>query len=228
MKTAAVYARFSSDRQRDRSIVDQVQLCRDIAGREGLNVVEVFEDRAISGTKNDRPGFLSMMAAAKAKRFDILIVEDQDRLTRDQGDFHTARKILDFCGIRLLTANGGFVGGIDGSVRALLNELCIENLAAHTKRGLAGVVADGRHAGGRSYGYTPVPGYPGVMQIVEDEATIIRHIFEAFVGGKPARQIAHDLNRRGVKPPRGKWWNASALNGWTGTMASCRMRLIAA
>ena len=212
MKSAAIYCRFSSDMQRVRSLADQESLCRDLADREGLHVVEVFSDAAISGTKHDRPGFLRVMAAAKARRFDVLIVEDQDRLTRDQGDFHAARKILDFCGIRLLTANG-FVGGIDGSVRALLNELYIENLAAHTRRGLAGVVADGRHAGGRSYGYTPVAGSPGVMQIVEDEAAVIRKIYEAFVGGKTARQIAHDLNKRGVKPPRGKWWNASALNG---------------
>jgi site-specific DNA recombinase len=212
MKTAAIYCRFSSDMQRVRSLADQESLCRDLADREGLHVVEVFSDAAISGTKHDRPGFLRLMATAKAKRFDVLIVEDQDRLTRDQGDFHAARKILDFFGIRLLTASG-FVGGIDGSVRALLNELYIENLAAHTKRGLAGVVADGRHAGGRSYGYRPVPGSPGVMQIVENEAVVIREIYAAFVGGKTARQIAHDLNKRGVKPPRGKWWNASALNG---------------
>src|ERR1700751_2590361 len=99
MKSAAIYARFSSDRQKDRSIADQVKLCRDLAKREGLNVVEAFEDRAISGTKNDRPGFLLLMAAAKAKCFDVLIVEDQDRLTRDQGDFHAIRRVLDFCGI---------------------------------------------------------------------------------------------------------------------------------
>jgi site-specific DNA recombinase len=212
MKTAVIYARYSSDNQRDRSLADQIKLCQDLARREELHVVEVFEDRAISGTKYDRPGFLRLMAAAKTKRFDVLIVEDQDRLTRDQGDFHAARKVLDFFGIRLLTASG-FVGGIDGSVRALLNELYVENLAAHTKRGLAGVVADGRHAGGRSYGYAPVPGSPGVMQITENEAKVIREIYGAFVGGKTARQIAHDLNKRGVKPPRGKWWNASALNG---------------
>jgi site-specific DNA recombinase len=212
MKTAVIYARYSSDNQRDRSLADQIKLCRDLAKREELHVVDVFEDRAISGTKNDRPGFQRLMAAAKAKLFDVLIVEDQDRLTRDQGDFHAARKVLDYFDIKLLTASG-FVGGIDGSVRALLNEMYIENLAAHTKRGLAGVIADGRHAGGRSYGYAPVPGSPGIMQIVENEAEVIRKIYEAFVAGKTARQIAHDLNKRGVKPPRGKWWNASALNG---------------
>ena len=48
----------------------------------------------------------------------------------------------------------------------------------------------------------PLPGSPGVMQIVEDEPAAIRDIYEAFVGGKTARQIANALNKRGVKPPR--------------------------
>jgi site-specific DNA recombinase len=216
MIRAAVYARFSSDRQKDRSIDDQIALCRDLCAREGMTVIATFDDRAISGAGAiNRPGFQALMQAIESKLFDVIVAEDMDRLFRDQADYHTTRKHLDHLGVAIHTASGK-VGKLDGALRALMSELYVENLAIHTRRGLEGVIRDGRSAGGRAFGYAPVSGSPGVMQIVEAEAAVIRQIYEAFVGGKTARQIAHDLNQRDVKPPRGKWWNASALNGSRG------------
>jgi site-specific DNA recombinase len=78
---------------------------------------------------------------------------------------------------------------------------------------MAGVVRDGRHAGGRAYGYRAVLGHPGRLEIVEEEASIVRRIFAAYATGRPPRDIAHDLNREGVRPPRGQRWNASTING---------------
>ena len=49
MIRAAIYARYSSDRQKDRSVDDQIAFCRDVCAREGMAVISVFEDRAISG-----------------------------------------------------------------------------------------------------------------------------------------------------------------------------------
>jgi len=104
MLRAAVYARFSSENQNDRSIKDQIGLCRDLCKREGMQVVAVFEDRAISGTSvANRPGFQKMMRAAEAKGFEVLVAEDIDRISRDQGDWHTARKRLAFLGIAVQT-----------------------------------------------------------------------------------------------------------------------------
>ncbi|MGY3484004.1 site-specific DNA recombinase [Bradyrhizobium sp. USDA 4011] len=210
---AAIYSRFSSDRQRDRSIEDQISLCRSIAEREGLTVIELFEDRAISGTKGDRPGFVKLMNAAKARRFDVLICEDTDRLTRSQADFHATRETLGYCGIRLLTGTG-YVDRIGGSVRALLNEMYVSTLAGHTHRGMVGVLADGRSPGGQHpYGYAGVPGEPGVLRIDEDKAVVVREIYAQFAAGKSAFEIARDLNNRGVPAPRGKLWSASELLG---------------
>ncbi|MFK4581091.1 recombinase family protein [Bradyrhizobium ottawaense] len=213
MIRAALYARFSSDRQKDRSIDDQFALCREICAREGMAVTMTFEDRAISGTGAvNRPGFQAMMRAAEAKLFDVLIAEDIDRISRDQGDWHAARKRLDFLGIHIHTANGK-VTKIDGALRALMGEMYVENLALHTRRGLEGVIRDGRHAGGRAYGYRAVPGKPGELEIVAEEAAIVREIFVDYIGGKTPRQIAHDLNKRRERPPRGRLWNGSTING---------------
>lgn len=69
------------------------------------------------------------------------------------------------------------------------------------------------HAGGRAYGYRAVKDKPGELEIVEPEAEIVRHIFADYISGKTPRQIAHDLNKCGARPPRGTLWNGSTING---------------
>jgi site-specific DNA recombinase len=213
MIRAAVYVRYSSDRQKDRSIDDQIALCRDLCAREGMAVISTFEDRAISGAGAiNRPGFQALMRGADAKLFDVIVSEDMDRLFRDQADYHNTRKHLDHLGIAIHTASGK-VGKLDGALRALMSEMFVENLVLHTRRGLEGVIRDGRHAGGRAYGYRAVAGRPGELEIVEEEAEVVREIFARYVQGETPREIAVDLNKRKVRPPRGKAWNASTING---------------
>jgi site-specific DNA recombinase len=213
MIRAAIYARFSSDRQKDRSIDDQIALCRDLCAREGMAVISTFEDRAISGAGAiNRPGFQALMRDAEARVFDVIVAEDMDRLFRDQADYHVSRRHLDHLGIEIHTASGK-VGKLDGALRALMSEMYIENLVVHTRRGLEGVIRDGRHAGGRAFGYRAVPGKPGELEIVEEEADIVRQIFADYIAGNTPRRIAHDLNKRGVRPPRGRLWNGSTING---------------
>jgi site-specific DNA recombinase len=213
MIRAAIYARYSSDRQKDRSIDDQIALLRDLCARESMAVVSTFEDRQISGAGAiNRPGFQSLMRGAEAKLFDVIVTEDMDRLFRNQADYHTSRERLDFLGIQIHTASGK-IGKLDGSLRALMGEMFIENLVIHTRRGLEGVVRDGRHAGGRAYGYRAIAGKPGELEIIEAEAETVRRIFTEYVGGKSPRDIAHDLNNAGITPPRGVSWNASTING---------------
>ena len=91
--------------------------------------------------------------------------------------------------------------------------LYLQDLAHKVRRGMTGVIRDGRHAGGRAYGYRPVPGKPGEMQIVAEEATVIRRIFAAYVAGATPREIACALNKECITPPRGTRWNASTING---------------
>jgi site-specific DNA recombinase len=213
MLRAAIYARFSSDRQNDKSIDDQIASCRELCAREGFAVALTFSDREISGASTvNRPGFLALMRAAEAKAFDIIVAEDVDRISRDQGDWHTARKRLDFLGIAIHTI-GGRVGKLDGALRAMMGELFLENLAVHTRRGLEAVIRSGRNAGGRAYGYRPVPGKPGELAIDDGEADIVRRIFREFTGGATPRAIAAGLNADHIAAPRGPRWTATTING---------------
>jgi site-specific DNA recombinase len=135
-----------------------------------------------------------------------------DRIFRDQADYHAARKSLDFLGVTFHTASGK-VSKIDGALRVLMGEMFIENLRLHTRRGLEGVIRDGRHAGGRAFGYRAILGKPGELEIVEAEAEIVRGIFADYIAGKTPRAIAASLNARRVPPARGTIWNASSING---------------
>src|SRR3546814_8639557 len=100
MLRAAVYARFSTDLQNEKSTEDQIDLCRAYAKREGLQVVATFADKAQSGASIlGRDGLIDLLAQATDKRFDVIIVEALDRLSRDMDDLAGIHKRMTFDGI---------------------------------------------------------------------------------------------------------------------------------
>jgi site-specific DNA recombinase len=214
MKKAVIYARFSTDLQNERSIEDQVALCRSYASREGLDVVEVHEDRARSGGSiMGRAGLLRLLDQARERSFDVVIVEALDRLSRDMEDLAGIHKRLSFLGIEIRAVHEGVVNTVLVGLRGLVGQLYREDNAHKVRRGLAGRIGQGLAAGGLTYGYAPVPGQPGKRIIVDAEAEVIGRIFQEYVGGRTPRDIAHDLNKENVSPPRGRVWNASTING---------------
>ena len=214
MKRTAIYARFSSELQNDRSIEDQFHLCRTHAEKNDLSVVATYCDRARSGASvYGRDGLMEMLEEARSGKFDVILVESLDRLSRDQEDLAGIWKRLTFVGTELRAVHEGTADQVQIGVRGLLGSLYLTDLANKVRRGMDGVVRDGRHAGGRAYGYRPVPGKPGELEIVENEAEIVRRIFEEYVSGSTPREIAHRLNKDGVAPPRGVRWGASTING---------------
>ena len=214
MKKAAIYARFSTDLQNERSIEDQIALCRNYATREGMDVTEVYEDRARSGGSIlGRDGLLRLMDRARDRSFEVIIVEALDRLSRDMEDLAGIHKRLSFLGIEIRAVHEGVVNTVLVGLRGLVGQLYREDNAHKVRRGQAGRVRQGRSAGGLSYGYAPVAGDRGKRVIVENEAKIIRRIFEEYLTGRTPRDIARDLNRDSVPPPRGRVWNASTING---------------
>jgi site-specific DNA recombinase len=214
MKKAVIYARFSTDLQNERSIEDQITLCRDYTSREEMNVVEVYEDRARSGgSVMGRGGLLRLLDQARERSFDVVVVEALDRLSRDMEDLAGIHKRLSFLGIEIRAVHEGVVNTVLVGLRGLVGQLYREDNAHKVRRGLAGRVGQGLNAGGRAYGYAPVAGEKGKRTIVEVEAEIVRRIFDEYVAGRTPREIAHDLNNECILPPRGRSWNASTING---------------
>ena len=97
---AAVYARYSSDRQSERSIDDQVRLCRRRIEQERWVALEIFSDHALSGATDLRPGYQRLLEAIRGHEFDVLVAESLDRLSRDQEHIAGLYKQLSFAGIQ--------------------------------------------------------------------------------------------------------------------------------
>ena len=214
MKRAAIYARFSSDLQRDRSIEDQVELCRAYCARNNLSITALYDDRARSGASViNRDGLMRLMDAARDRQFDVLVVEALDRLSRDQEDLAGIYKRLSFLGIDVMAVHDGRADVVQVGIRGLVGALYLQDLAHKVRRGMAGVIRDGRNAGGLAYGYKPVLGKPGELEIEPDEAATVRRVFEEYAAGRSPRDIAGGLNRDRVPPPRGSAWAANTLNG---------------
>ena len=176
MKTlrAAIYARFSSDLQRDRSIDDQIAVCRDYAARQGFEVVAVFSDRAVTGaTRHGRAGVGRLLEAAAAGEFDLMIAETMSRVGRDEEDRAAIRKRLTFHGVTIMTPVDGVVTRLTDGIKAVMDGHYLEDLKVMIRRGMAGVIRDGRHAGGRAYAYRPVPGKKGELEVVPEQAEIV-------------------------------------------------------
>ena len=198
---AVIYARYSSDNQRDASIEDQIRLCRKRVDREGYSLTEVYTDHAVSGATTLRPGYQKLLEDARNGAFDIVIAEALDRLSRDQEDVAGLYKQLSFAGVTLLTVAEGEINELQIGLKGTMNALYLKDLADKTRRGLEGRVRQGRSGGGRSYGYEVVreadeAGEPvrGGRKINEAEAAVVRRIFDHFSSGLSPRQIAKRLN----------------------------------
>nr|WP_045837583.1 recombinase family protein [Hyphomicrobium sp. 99] len=213
-RRAVIYARFSTDKQNEKSTEDQAALCRDYAQKNGFKVVEVYADKAKSGASVfGRYGLEGLLADAKHGSFDVVLAESIDRLSRDQEDLARIYKRLRYIGVAIVTLSEGEVNELHIGLKGTMGALYLKDLADKTRRGLSGVVRDGRHAGGKAYGYRAVPGKRGELEIVEHEAEIVREIFTQYVSGKTPREIAKALNALLVLPPRGRYWTASTING---------------
>lgn len=216
MQRVAIYARFSSDLQRDQSIDDQFHLCREHAKRQGWEIVEEYSDRARSGANLiGRPGVLRLLGDAAAGKFEIILAESPDRLSRDLADLATIRKTLAHQGVAIHSVNGstGPLDVMEAGLRGIMGEMFLTDLKAKTRRGMLGVIREGRSAGGRQYGYRPVPGKAGQLEVVEHEAELVRRIWREYAAGKSPRAIVADLNAEGLVAPRGGEWRVNTVIG---------------
>jgi len=211
---AALYARFSSDLQKDRSIDDQLALCRVHAQRESLKVVATFADRAKSGaTLFDRQQLWELMQAAKRKEFDVLVVEALDRLSRDQEDLPGIYKRLEFAGVKIRTCNEGETTKLHIGIRGLVSSLFLSDLGAKVRRGHAGRVREGKFPGAVTYGYRAITGKPGEREIDPEQAKVVLRIFKEYAADRSPRKIAADLMSDGIPAPGGNTWNHQTFIG---------------
>ncbi len=214
--TTAIYARYSSDLQSERSIEDQIAACRDYAKRIGLaEPFIVYSDAALSGASMaTRPGLQKLMDDMSARRMKAVISEAIDRLSRDQADVHLIRRASTVSGVKLYTISDGEVTSMVAGLKGIIAEAFLIDLAQKTRRGLIGVARSGRSAGGRCYGYRVIAGEErGRREIDDKEAAIVRRIYQAYANGDSPLKLAKALNAENIPSPRGGPWRVSTLNG---------------
>ncbi|MDP2619564.1 MAG: recombinase family protein [Hyphomicrobiales bacterium] len=221
MTRVALYARYSSDNQSVASIDDQFRICRDHAARERWKVMSTYKDAAISGASVTlRPGIQALLQDAQAGKFDIVLAEALDRVSRDQADVAILYKHLKFAGVQIVTLAEGEISELHVGLKGTMNALFLKDLAAKTHRGLRGRVEKGKAGGGLCYGYTVVkrPNSEGEQvrgerNINEAEAVVVRRIFREFAAGKSPRAIAADLNSEGIPGPLSRAWGDTSIRG---------------
>jgi DNA invertase Pin-like site-specific DNA recombinase len=221
MTRVALYARYSSDQQSVASIEDQFRVCRERAEREGWQVVGAYEDAAITGsTLILRPGVRALLQNAEAGRFDLVLAEALDRVSRDQADVATLFKHLQFARVPLITLSEGEISELHVGLKGTMNALFLKDLAKKTHRGQRGRIEKGFSAGAVGYGYRMVRRLTsegelarGERAIEAAEALVITRIFREYAAGKSARAIARDLNAEGIVGPSGRAWSDTSIRG---------------
>lgn len=214
MPTAAIYARYSSHAQRDASIDQQLSVCRAFAARGGIDVVDVYTDRALTGTNDNRPGFRRMIADAPKGRWSYVIVYALDRFSRDRYDAATNKHKLRQAGVKVISATEP----ISDEPAGILMESMLEGWAEYYSRELSVKVRRGHMDnakkcmvnGALPLGYRKGP--DGRYEIVPEEAAIVREIFQRVAAGDPLVSITDDLNARGYRTKTKKAWNNSSYN----------------
>jgi site-specific DNA recombinase len=221
MTRVALYARYSSDSQREASIEDQFRICREHAKRENWRIVSAYKDAGISGASMIlRPGIQMLLQDAQRSQFDVVLAEALDRVSRDQADVATLFKHLRFAGVPIITLAEGEISELHVGLKGTMNALLLKDLAAKTHRGLRGRVEQGKAGGGISFGYQVVKklderGEPirGDREIDEAQAAVVRRVFEQFASGVSPRTIARVLNAEGIVGPDGNLWNDTTIRG---------------
>lgn len=212
MRSAVLYARYSSHNQREVSIDDQLKVCRDFCERENIDVVSVYTDAAMTGTNDKRPDFQRMIR--KAPESDYVVVYKLDRFSRDKYDAPLYKKKLEDKGVKVLSATEGIPEGSSG----VFLEKMLEAQAAFYSLSLSENVLRGMNSNAEKclangvyvFGYDIDP--EGHYVINEEEAAVVREVFKRYTEGEAMYSIARDLGKRGYRTQRGNIPGESFIN----------------
>ena len=213
---AALYARFSSDNQRNESIDAQVRAIKEFAKANDIMIIAEYIDRAKSATTDDRPDFQRMISDSSKGNFQLIIVHKLDRFARNRNDSIAYRMKLQRNKVALLSVLEPFDEDrpetiLLQSVIEGMNEFYSRNLAREVKKGLKENALNCKHTGG-----SPPLGYDvdkTTRQLVinEYEAQAVRLIFKMVLEGKGYSNIVYKLRSLGYKTKIGREFGKNSL-----------------
>lgn len=210
-----IYARYSSDMQREESIDAQIRYCKEeIERNPNMVLIGVYYDEALSGKFDDREDFQVMISDARAGKFDRIMVHKFSRFARNQYDSVIYKKVLRDIGIRVVSATQK----VDDTPEGQMTEAIIEVLDQYYSANLAEEVLKGMRENalkGQSTGGRPPLGYQydenGFLEINKETAPIARKIFDMYVEGYGMYAIANMMNEMGYRSQTGNEFRGSTI-----------------
>lgn len=206
--TCVIYTRYSSRAQRDVSIDQQIEVCRGMAERLGLKVQEIYTDRAKTGTNDRRVDFQRMIQDSNAHDFSYVIVYAFDRFARDRYDSAIYKRQLKLNGVKVLSATEPISDDPSGVLMESILEGFAEyysaELSRKIRRGMNDNAKKGLANGSVPFGYRRSS--EGRYVVQEDEAKIVREIFQRVSDGEAFTAIRDSFNERGITNRYGRKW----------------------
>ncbi len=196
---AVIYARYSSDSQREESIEGQLRECKEYADRQNLTIIGTYIDRALSARSDDRPEFQRMVRDSAKKQFEVVLVWKLDRFSRNRSDSAMYKVILKRNGVRVVSAKENISEGPEGIILESLLEGMAEyysaELSQKVRRGQTENALKCKYNGG----FLPLGYKVSVDRMYEIDpltAPIVQEIFERYATGETVEQIGKSLNQR--------------------------------
>ena len=204
--TAVIYARYSSDNQREESIEGQIRECTAYAEKNGITIVKHYIDRAISAKTDNRPEFQQMIKDSDKKLFDIVLVWKLDRFARNRYDSARYKTQLKKNGVKLMSATEIISDGPEGIILESVLEGYAEyysaDLSEKVIRGMTENALKGKFTGGAiPFGYTI--NADRRFEIDPLTAPFVAETFQRYNDGQTMREIRDWLNEKGIKNQRG-------------------------
>ena len=200
MKTAVVYARYSSDSQSEQSIEGQLRVCQEYAKNNQILIVDTYIDRAMTGTNDLRPDFRRMIKDSAQKVWDYVLVYKLDRFSRNKYESVIHKRTLKENGVKVISAMENIPDTPEGIILESLlegmNQYYSAELSQKVKRGMRETRMKGYFQGGwLLYGYK-LDGRKIVID--EEQAEIVKYIFQQYEYGVYAKDIVKYLNDKGI------------------------------
>jgi len=211
---AVIYARYSSDNQREESIEGQIRECMEFAERQGVTVIGKYIDRAMSAKTDDRPDFQRMIKDSAKHLFDVVIVWKLDRFARNRYDSARYKTTLKRNGVRVISAKENISDRPEG----ILLESMLEGYAEYYSAELSEKVIRGMtdnalkcKSNGSQMPFGYVTDSEQHFVIEPHEAALVQELYTRYAAGEASTDIMRDFTARGVRSKTGKVFTKSTI-----------------
>lgn len=212
---AVIYARYSSDSQREESIEGQLRECKEFAEHSGMIVLATYIDRALSAKTDNRPDFQRMIKDSEKGLFDVIVVWKLDRFARNRYDSAHYKTVLKKNGVQVVSAKEAIAQDSTGILLESLLEGYAEFYSAELSekviRGLTDNALKCKFNGGTvPMGY--VIDKEQYFQVDPVTAPVIVELFTRYSEGVTMQELVNMLNNRGIRSARGGKMSLNIMN----------------